>query len=46
MAFEGPSAVSVRDPLFEGGAMPEMELLLATPLPELVARVGEFPTVF
>ena len=48
MLFEAPSAESVRDLLFEGGFMQftEMELFLVTPLPELVARVGEFPTVF
>ena len=48
MVMEGPSAEAVRDLIFEAGFMQftESELYLVTPLPELVAKVGEFPTVY
>ena len=48
MIMEGPSAEAVRDLIFEAGFMQftDSELYLVTPLPELVAKVGDFPTVY
>jgi len=48
MIFDAPSAESVRDLVYEGGFMQftEMELFLITPIPELVQRIDQFPTVF
>lgn len=48
MIFEAPSAEAVRDLVYEAGFMQftEMEFYLTTPIPELVARVEEFPTVY
>jgi len=48
MIFDAPSAESVRDLVYEGGFMQftEMEFFLITPIPELVSRVEEFPTIF
>lgn len=48
MIFDAPSAEAVRDLVYEAGFVQftDMELFLVTPIPELVARVGEFPTVF
>jgi hypothetical protein len=48
MIFDAPDAESVRDLMFEGGFVQftDMEFFLVTPLPELVAKVGDYPTVF
>jgi len=48
MLFEAPSAEVVRDLLYEGGFVQftDMEFYLVTPVPELVARSLDFPTVF
>lgn len=48
MIFEAPSAEAVRDLVYEGGFVQftDMEFFLVTPIPELVAKVDQFPTVF
>jgi len=46
--FDAPNAESVRDLVYEGGFVQftEMEFFLVTPLPELVARMADFPTIY
>ena len=48
MLFEAPSAEVVRDLVYEGGFVQftDMEFYMVTPVPELIAKAQNFPTVF
>jgi hypothetical protein len=48
MVFDAPTAESVRDLMYEAGFVQftDMEFYMVTPLPELVAKADQFPTVF